>query len=263
MNRQSIHQQIDLLLNALSGQHKQFRDGEGTIQQVELDLLLQNTRQLYEAILLLNHNNALSSLDEVKTAVMQRILAEKRVVEKKADQVEVNQHTNPVNQDSIKPALEEVHPNTMEEVMIKAEAAQPADLKIEKTVKTKKLSGGVNATLFEGAHTLADNFEDEVTIHEHIASKGTGKTIAENLHRKPIRDLKAAIGINEKFLFINQLFDGNLQDYSEAVEKLNNAGDLAAAKQLIAADLASRFNWPDHDEHVKSFIDLVERRFIS
>ena len=60
MNRQSIHQQIDLLIKALSEQHQQFREGSGTIQQVELDLLLQNTRQLYEAILMLNHNNALS-----------------------------------------------------------------------------------------------------------------------------------------------------------------------------------------------------------
>ncbi len=265
MNRQSIHQQIDLLIKALSEQHQQFREGSGTIQQVELDLLLQNTRQLYEAILMLNHNNALSSLDEVKTAVMQRILAEKRFIDRKTD--ELKTELPPPSESVQKQEKPEVvqHVNT-EEVMIKTIAMKPVEEKeekTEKTIKSKKLSGGVNATLFEDAHTLADNFRDEETLHEHIAGKAGAKTVGENLHRKPIKDLKAAIGINEKFLFINQLFEGNLEDYSEAVEKLNGAPDLSVAKQLIAVELASRFNWANNDEHVQHFVDLVERRFIS
>lgn len=260
MNRQSIHQQIDLLLNALTEQHAQFRPGKDTIPQMELDLLLQNTRQLYEAILMLHHNNALSSLDEVKAAVMQRILAEKRMIERKTDEVktEVQKVAEPL-QVEIK---QETNHVKMEEVIAKAGDSLPSGENGEKKVKPKKLSGGVNATLFEDAPSLADNFEDEETLHEHIASKTSGTTLADHLHRKPVQDLKAAIGINEKFLFINQLFDGNLQDYSEAIEKLNASADLTSAKQFVTAELAGRFNWTNNNEHVKSFLDLVERRFI-
>lgn len=260
MKRQSIHQQIDLLLKALTEQHAQFREGKDTIPQLELDLLLQNTRQLYEAILMLHHNNALSSLDEVKNAVMQRILAEKRSIERKTEEVktEVPQRIEEVQAET---KQETVHVR-MEELIVKAAEAVPAEENKEKKVKSKKLSGGVNATLFEEAPSLADNFEDEETLHEHIASKNSGTTLAAHLHHKPVADLKAAIGINEKFLFINQLFDGNLQNYSEAIEKLNTSPDLYAAKQFVSAELANRFNWTDNNEHVKSFLDLVERRFI-
>jgi len=263
MNRQSIHQQIELLLKALATHHDQFRDGKGNIPQVELDLMLQNTRQLYEAILMLNHTNALTSLDEVKAAVTQRILAEKKMFERKTEELnhqrekeQQQPEANPV------PKAEDVHPSAVEEVMVKAMSAAPAEDKKEKPVKSRKLSGGVNATLFGETHTFAEHFTDEETLHEHIAGKAASPTVAENLHRKPIRDLKAAIGINEKFLFINQLFEGNLQEYSEAVDKLNQSADLVSAKKYITGELAGRFNWSDRDEHVKNFIELVERRFI-
>lgn len=267
MNRQSIHQQIEILLNTLTAQHEQFRGAKYSIPQPELDLLLQNSRQLYEAMLMLNHTNALSSLDEVKAAVTQRILAEKKAIEKKAEEVKV-ETPKPVETPVVELKAEPVH-HKMEEVIPKVANAvsmyspeKAVVEKKEKTIKTKKLSGGVNATLFEDTPTLSDNFEDEMSLHEHIAGKSSGQTVSEHLHRKPVHDLKAAIGINEKFLFINQLFDGNLHDYSEAVEKLNAMNDLTSAKQFVSAELAGRFNWENNSDHVKNFMELVERRFI-
>ena len=259
MKRQSIHQQIDLLLNALLEQHEQFRQHQGTIPQMELDLLLQNTRQLYEAILMLHHNNALSSLDDVKAAVMQRILSDRKENSGKA--AETNMENVPAP--AVVAVKTEAHHAGMDELMAKAGSEQPALKNPDKKPKAKKLTGGLNATLFEDKPSLADNFEDEETWHKHIASKSSGNTVVSQLHRKPVADLKVAIGINEKFLFINQLFDGNLQDYSEAIAKLNASGDLNTARQFISSELVIRFSWPNDNEHVKNFMDLVERRFIS
>src|SRR6188768_140898 len=83
MNRQSIHQQIDSLLKIIRDQHDHLKNHSSSIPQVEIDFMVQNLRQLYEAALMLNHTNALTSLDEVKTAVTQKILAEKRALEMK------------------------------------------------------------------------------------------------------------------------------------------------------------------------------------
>ncbi len=270
MNRQSIHQQIEILLNTLTTQHEQFRGAKYSIPQQELDLLLQNSQQLYEAMLMLNHTNALSSLDEVKAAVTQRILAEKRAIEMKAGEAKI-ETPKLVETPVAEVKTEPVH-HKMEEVISKVADAvsmdspeKPAEEKKEKSVKTIHLrrTGGVNATLFEDTPTLSDNFEDEMSLHEHIAGKNSGQTVSEHHHRKPVHDLKAAIGINEKFLFINQLFDGNLHDYSEAIEKLNAMKDLNTAKQFVAAEVANRFSWENNNDHVKNFMDLVERRFIS
>lgn len=266
MNRQSIHQQIDSLIKIIRDQHEQIKSHQGSIPQVEIDFMVQNLRQLYEAALMLNHTNALTSLDEVKAAVTQKILAEKRAVEmKRSDDIPVK-----AKQETAQPvaALHEtesaaddipVLPHPVNELIATVGSVEPAaEEKTEKPAKKKSLHG-VN-TSFEDKRTLGDKFGSEESLHTKIASKNSSKTLADKLHHKPIKDLKAAIGINEKFLFINQLFEGNLQTYSSAVEKINATADLSTARQ-IAADLAGQLNWDDDNEHVKNFMELVERRF--
>ncbi|MBN1200131.1 MAG: hypothetical protein JXA23_12320 [Bacteroidales bacterium] len=38
---------------------------------------------------------------------------------------------------------------------------------------------------------------------------------------EPVEHLKQLININDKFIFINELFDGSLKEYNEAIETLN------------------------------------------
>ncbi len=265
MNRQSIHQQIDSLLKTIRDQHEQIKNHQSSIPQVEIDFMIQNLRQLFEASLMLNHTNALTSLDEVKAAVTQRILAEKRAIEMKrveekplAEEIEVEAPSQEITAEEKK--TEEHH--SMNEVIAVVGTAEPIiEEKKEKTPK-KKSSHELN-TMFEDKRTLGDTFGNEESLHTKIASGTTSKTLADKLHRKSIKDLKAAIGINEKFLFINQLFDGNLQNYSAAVEKINSMNDLDSAKQFVASELAGEMNWDNNNEHVKNFMELVERRFIA
>ena len=261
MNRQSIHQQIDSLLKIIRDQHEQIKNHHASIPQVEIDFMVQNLRQLYEASLMLNHTNALSALDEVKAAVTQKILAEKRAVEMKRTETPGNEKAVIPGDNRIQHEGNDsppvIHP--MNEVIAAVSAIAPeAEVKSEKK-PAKKRSLDLNRK-FEDKPTIGDKFGSGESLHRKIASANISKTVADKLHRNPIKDLKAAIGINEKFLFINQLFDGNLQDYSSAVEKINSMNDFNAAKQ-VAAELASQMNWDVNNEHVKNFMELVERRF--
>jgi hypothetical protein len=255
MNRQSIHQQIDSLLKIIRDQHEQLKNHSSSIPQVEIDFMVQNLRQLYEAALMLNHTNALSSLDEVKAAVTQKILAEKRAVEmKRNDDPPKEQKEIPV---MAQPQPESSH-HSMNEVIASVGAVEPP-VEATKSKPSRKQPHDIN-TGFEDKPTVGGRFGSGESLHRKIASQTSSKTIADKLHRNPIKDLKAAIGINEKFLFINKLFQGDLQSYSAAVDKINSTADLSAAKQ-IAADLAGQMNWDDDNEHVKNFMELVERRF--
>jgi hypothetical protein len=98
------------------------------------------------------------------------------------------------------------------------------------------------------------------TLHHKVAPTKTA-TLSDRLHSKPIKDLKTAIGINEKFLFITRLFHGDLQHYSQAVDRINSESSLSSAKDFINTELWGKFEWNENDEHVKHFIELVERRF--
>ncbi|MEO8086588.1 MAG: hypothetical protein ABI763_07200 [Bacteroidota bacterium] len=261
MNRQSIHQQVDSLLKIIRDQHEQIKNHPSSIPQVEIDFMVQNLRQLFEAGLMLNHTNALTSLDEVKTAVTQKILAEKRALEIKKteepakEKQEIAETIIPVQQEIA--VTHVAHP--MNQVIANIGTAEP--VQEEKAGKTarKKSSQDVNHK-FEDKPTLGDTFGNGESLHRKFASNTSSKTLGDKLHHKPIADLKAAIGINEKFLFVNQLFEGNLQHYSSSVERINSTADLNGAKQ-IAADLAGQLNWDDKNEHVQHFMELVERRF--
>ena len=258
MNRQSIHQQIDSLLKIIRDQHEHLKNHASSIPQVEIDFMVQNLRQLYEAALMLNHTNALTSLDEVKTAVTQKILAEQRAVEmKRNDEPKPERREEPVHQETATEA-EPIHHSMNEVIATVCTIEPPAEQKNEKTT-VKKTSHDVNRR-YEDKPTVGDKFGSEESVHRKIAGQGSSKTLADKLHRNPIKDLKAAIGINEKFLFVNQLFEGNLQNYSAAIEKINTVNDLGTARQ-IAADLAGQMNWDDNNEHVKNFMELLERRF--
>jgi hypothetical protein len=119
----------------------------------------------------------------------------------------------------------------------------------------------VNSVLFKESPTIGDRFEDEPTLHEKIASVQPLRTVASHQQRKPISDLRKAIGLNEKFLFINHLFDGNLQVYNQAIEYLDTSPSKVAAKEYIQNTLVPQFGWELQSNTCQLFMELVERRF--
>ena len=73
-------------------------------------------------------------------------------------------------------------------------------------------------------------------------------------------DLKSLISINEKFLFINELFDGNLRDYNENMEILNKYTDLKTASEFL--DLLRKKNlWDSASGAFRKLKELLEKRF--
>ncbi len=77
----------------------------------------------------------------------------------------------------------------------------------------------------------------------------------------PIRDLKKAIGVNDRFLFINELFRGDEVTYERSIKTINSFTILPEAEYWIQRELKVKNGWNDNDELVKQFYQLVKRRF--
>lgn len=86
--------------------------------------------------------------------------------------------------------------------------------------------------------------------------------LAERLQKSPIEDLRSAIPLNLKFLFINDLFKQNAEAFQTAIEKINQSDDLEEAMIYIKSNLISTYSWSIEDKNVEQFLDLVERRFL-
>ncbi|HAI82963.1 MAG TPA: hypothetical protein DCL43_04785 [Chitinophagaceae bacterium] len=79
----------------------------------------------------------------------------------------------------------------------------------------------------------------------------------------PVKDLKKAIGINDRFLFINELFRGDDVMYERSIKTINNFEIYPEAQFWIQRELKVKLGWDDSNEAVKQFDALVKRRFAS
>ena len=86
-------------------------------------------------------------------------------------------------------------------------------------------------------------------------------SLAARLQRKPVSDLASAIGINDKFLLLNELFGGSMEKYNKSIRALNNFSTLLGAKTYMS-ELQIEFQWNCESEAYKKLDNLVERRFM-
>ncbi|MBP6431529.1 MAG: hypothetical protein KA319_07170 [Ferruginibacter sp.] len=85
--------------------------------------------------------------------------------------------------------------------------------------------------------------------------------LGDTLTEAPIRDLKKAIGINDRFLFINELFRGDEAMYERSIKTINSFSILPEAEYWIQRELKTKIGWNDKLEVVQQFDQLVKRRF--
>jgi hypothetical protein len=105
------------------------------------------------------------------------------------------------------------------------------------------------------------NLDNSTSINDTFATGEPKKTVADKLSRQPIKDLKSAIGLNQKFLFMNDLFEGENEIFNNAINKINAFNTLPEAIAFIDSDLSS--TWDKENSSVLNFMDLVERRFMA
>ncbi len=96
-----------------------------------------------------------------------------------------------------------------------------------------------------------------------LQNQGDSQLVMAHLKLKPIDDLKSGIGLNEKFLFIRELFNNDHLAYAEAIEQLNACTHIETAEQIIANKLLPEYGWDLETEATVSFLHLVFRRFAS
>lgn len=112
--------------------------------------------------------------------------------------------------------------------------------------------------------TLIDSIDEirreEKSLNERFADNTS--TLGQKFQRQPIHDLRAAIGINLKFRFIDVLFDSNREAFDRAIENLNTCASIDEARTYIRESLEKRFNWEENRPAAEELLDLVERRYM-
>lgn len=154
-----------------------------------------------------------------------------------------------------------------ETVLVEAEkeemtpaAAPEAPLEVETPAEAAETTGVAEpsrAAVSPAARSIA------FSLSGILQKSSDSQLVMAHLKLKPIDDLKSGIGLNEKFLFIRELFNNDHLAYADAVEQLNACNSIDSAEKIIGEKLLPVYHWDLETEAAVSFLHLIFRRFAS
>lgn len=112
------------------------------------------------------------------------------------------------------------------------------------------------------SYPLKQAHEDEIPLREKIAFHHEDLSIAGVMQHRKIGTLKEAIGVNEKFLFIRELFNNEPEAYQRCVDRIDASTSLIEATSILDAEYAAKYSWNKEGNAYFHFTSLVERRFV-
>lgn len=148
------------------------------------------------------------------------------------------------------------------EISEQADNAADADASVaasQKTVVAETTSAKTDAPKYpfaaEPEPVLGEVLGGDVhTLADTIAAP---KDMASEIVRKErITDLKQAIGINDKFLLLRDLFGGDTERYERTIDRLNEFDDLDDCIIYISEN----YDWNPSSDGVRFLMELLERK---
>ena len=245
MSPSSDYKNLKDLTKSLSNGINKLESGK--LDSSELTSLLEDSRTLHERITVLQY---LAFEKEVK---VKEVKKQKKEPKKQHGSFELNFGAPDIIEDA---SVENAHDSKPEDL---DEDTPPNQTNLLDAIEER-----IEDVDAEDGNTDAvekKNLDNSTSINDIFAIDAPEKTVADKLSRQPIRDLKSAIGLNQKFLFINDLFEGENKIFNSAINKINSFNSLPEAIAFIDSDLSS--NWDKENSSVLNFMDLVKRRFMA
>jgi hypothetical protein len=225
-----------------------------SVHEMDIDFLADRLKEMYSACLDLvtsdGSDEEISNINDLSSDNIEEIPAAGSVV------------GLPIADDTTPAEAQEDEPEEIREEIIQTEIkpdAKPPEIKAEdlnpgpeneeEDVEEELPAPKTTADLFSGTTTIADRY-----------MKDEDKSIAARAVPQEVRDLKMAIGINDKFLFINELFKGDPAAYNKAIDELNGGNDHANAKTLLET-YRSEFEWPENSEAYHRLKKIVYAKY--
>ncbi|MFM7725216.1 MAG: hypothetical protein ACKO7B_00810 [Flavobacteriales bacterium] len=219
------------LANNIQLQMERLKAGELSLE--ELDIVADQSRELYERLVVLRYKAFNETVQGTATPNVQQTTTTEEI------------KPEPTAQVSLIDAIEEITQTT------------------EKTEEQPMFTFDSTPAETPVANTLFDLAALPATpsVNEMLARTMTQQeTLVQQHTHAPIADLKIAITLNQRFQFSRELFKGNNQEYEVAIDQLNTDTREAAMSRLQSFE--NKYEWNNSSTVVRDFRSLVERRHL-
>jgi len=257
MDRNKLLNIIQKDLSELSDINQEM-NRNGQLSEIEIELALNKARLIfreYEFLQEIWRNEGSTTATPVATEpIVRQADSPKEEPIKMPSPVGIQEKPN-VERETEKPQLfiepiiiSEIEPAGLEETL-----PEPENLTIEVEQKAEEKVGITKIPLKEvEKKTLTDQFKSKSLNDLVVASKKLDQQLAGT----PITKLESAIGLNDRFQYIRELFENDAQRFSETIKNLDRMHTLEEAVE----HLGQQFNWEQNETSIQ-FMHLVKRRF--
>ena len=249
MDNRELLNAIEKEIRILDAHIARLRSRPGEVHGIDIDVLADRLKSLYAMVLELETSMAIKAItDEPGDPI-----SEPEPEPESEPESEPEPEFEP--EPELDPELEPVSVPESQPVaaaaLSEAERRDPVpESEPDAAPGTRDPSPKLTADLFSGPTTISDAYQAK-----------EDKSIAARVVPQAVDDLKRAIGINDKFLFINELFNGSPGEYNETVERLNTAGSLEKAQETME-QCRSRYEWAEQSEAYHRLKKIVNAKFI-
>ncbi len=238
MNKTELHQSIIQDIQEIYSFVSRF-ENPNQVHQIDIDLALSKVRNLYDLLLRLNAQGIYRPEYQKE---------EKSTIHKPSEKQHEPRAVEVVQKEEPKRINKTPEKTVQPDPVIVIEKKEEKNKK--ESVKTKKYDGS--------SGIMADKFQSKTYKHDTIGKeKPDQKDVSSKLKSKPIKDINTAIGLNDKFVFIRELFNGDKNQFSETIQLLNNFDTFDNAVSY----LKDSFSWDFEDPNVERLVELVRRKY--
>lgn len=248
MNLQNVKQKLE----KVNRFYDYLEANQEIISRIDRDALVASIRALYEACFEEEAASVVHTASEVhKTTPSVNESKETENNKKRPTLVFNTDTTNATSKETSKqtePKQEPVVEQTVEKTVAKEEP-------IKQEVTPQKETESTPET------TTTDGFNEDF---EELFLFKEATDLSQKLSATPLKDLNKALGLNEKFLYINELFGGDVAKFQSVVKVLNEEKDFDTARSYIESQLVETYDWMKKIKRpiAKDFIKLVRRRYL-
>lgn len=214
---------VEDLLKELDNLIEALKSKESGFSQLDIDLARGKVRKLYDILL---------GIEPIETKVNKQILMDKEQVSLEVVEDNIEDEPGPIHEEK--------------EIFVpKEDEAQESPKMIEPDASLDLFSG--------------PDKNENVTVKDKISEKQQSESVAEKAEKGKTTSLKLAIGINDKFFFINELFDGNMKEYNEAIDKLDSFESLDVANNYLNL-LTDQYKWTQESNAYEQLLGFIHKK---
>ena len=267
MKKEKIILQLGVEIDTLKAHIQRLKKENYKIHQLDVELLQQKARQFYELLFELEKEITTKDITSPPSTVKEKEVQPPKeettpkpeskaetspppVIEKPKEKVEEKKNKKPVEEEIIPPEItpDVAEPDKSTEKQ-QAEAVKEELPAKNSTTKPQETKSHFDLFSESSATTLSDKFAEKK--EENLADKMQGSRI---------KDLRQSIGINEKFLFINELFNGDMGRYNKVIDEMNEMKTLQGVETYLL-EVKVQNQWDDKLPAYLTLKDLAERKF--